>query len=81
MPTRVELALLPPSCLHCNMLLGNMGLPFLEGQDFLFSLVFSMGHEALATGLARSAGSQENMARALRAGSGAGQHRHYWAVL
>lgn len=36
------------------MLLRNIGLPFLESQDFLFFLVFPMGHEALATGLARS---------------------------
>lgn len=36
------------------MLLGNMGLPFLESQDFLFFLVFPMGHETLAADLARS---------------------------
>lgn len=40
MPTRVELALLPPSCLHCSMLLRNMGLPFLETKTFCSSWYF-----------------------------------------
>lgn len=33
MPTRIELALLPPSCLQYGMLLESMSLPFLKVQD------------------------------------------------